>query len=557
MENISKNIRKHMNHLCLNIGSKHCGSPELDKAGNYIAEVLEDLGYEVIREEFPVRGWEFKSFQLFNVTRNQEIPACCACYFSNSVDIYDQPLWLSWQDVGHLEELPVQGRLCFVTHWFDPDPGKVFGYNAIAEKLDKLGAAAAIFLNRAPHTQLAPSTKIQRSPFLDTLATVSIAEEGAIYMANHPEDTYHLKINARCFDTTAFNVIGRIGHGSKKGVVGAHYDTAPLVQGAQDDIGGTVIMMEMARLLKPELEKLSDEWTIDFAAFSAEEYIPYTLCPGSGDYVARHKDEDIKWLLNIDDVATHFAYPEIEVGSIQKLPPLDYPYTVRKATFSGDDKCFNSIGVPTIWIVARKLYGELHTAMDDLAHSDFARMESITEEYNDLLRQLTDAARWAKLECKAEPVIVPTGPEHYEAVADLAVAAWQNIYEGYREQLGDKLFDAFFANREANKRKSVISEAQEAHSYVALDGNKVAAFINFRCDGAIGELCTNAVDPAYRGQGIGTRLQEFALEQMKSHGCTHAFVVTGGDEGHLPARKAYERNGFSANLPSVKYFKAL
>ena len=557
MDTLKQNIYTHMNALCLEIGSKHCGSVELDKAGAYVEKVLREIGIDVIREKFPVRGWEFHSFSLFNVTRNQAVPSCCACYFSNSVDIFDSPLWLSWDDIDHLEDIPVQGRLCFVKYWFDTADRRVFGYNAIAEQLDRLGAAAAIFLNRPPHTQLAPSTKIQRSPFLDTLATVAIAEEGAIYMANHPDDLYHLKIDARCFDTTAFNVIGRIGHGSKKGVIGAHYDTAPLVQGAQDDIGGVVIMMEMARLMKGELEQLADEWTIDFAAFSAEEYIPYTLPPGSGDYVARHKDEDIRFLLNIDDVATHFAYPEVEVSNIHKLPLLDYPYAVKKSQLSGDDKSFHSIDVPTIWIAARKIYGELHTAMDNLAHSDFDRMESITLENMDLLRQLTDRKRWELKERKVDISIVPANPEHYAAIADLAVVAWQPIYEGYRAQLGDKLFEAFFADRIVRKRENVIAEAKQNECLVVLDGKKVAAFINFRCSGTIGELCSNAIDPAYQGMGIGTRLQEYALEQMKKQGCTHAFVVTGGDEGHLPARKAYKRNGFIANLPSVKYFKEL
>jgi len=216
MNQLMRNIHKHMNTLCLEIGSKHCGSPELEKAGEYVAKVLRETGYEVIKEEFPVRGWDFRSFRLYNVTRGQEVPACCPCFFSNAVSIYDQPLWLSDQDVQHLEDLPVQGRLCFVTYWYDSDNSMVFGYNAIAEKLDQLGAAAAIFLNRDPHTQVAPSTKMQRSPFLKNLGAATVAEAGAIYMANHQEDTYYLHIDARCFDTTSYNVIGRIGHGSKK-----------------------------------------------------------------------------------------------------------------------------------------------------------------------------------------------------------------------------------------------------------------------------------------------------------------------------------------------------
>lgn len=398
MNKLYDSIEQHMRTMCLDIGSKHCGSPELEKAGEYIAGVLEREGYEVIKEEYPVRGWEYHSFSLYNVTQRCEVPAACACFYSNSVDIYDTPLWIKWNDIDHLEKLPVEGRLCFVTSW----RGKYFQeacmYDGIAEILDRLGAAAAIFLS--PHTNFAPSTKIERSPFLKQMGAVSIAEQGAIFMANHKNDLYHLKIDARCFDTTTYNVIGRIGHGPKKGVVGAHYDTAPLIAAAQDNVGGVVITLEVARMMKEELQKVKDDWTIDFVAFSAEEYIPYifpdherkTLPPGSGDYVERHKNEDIKWLLNIDTEALHFGYPEMHIDMIEKLPELKfkYPYEIKKAGLAGDNKSFNRIGVPSVWIRPIGLFTEPHSVLDDLAHTDMEQMCEMTEAYSDLLQQLIE-----------------------------------------------------------------------------------------------------------------------------------------------------------------------
>jgi Iap family predicted aminopeptidase len=546
-----------MNTLCLDIGSKHCGSPELVRAGKYVQKELLELGYDVFLEDFDAKGWEFNSFSLINETTGEAVPDCCACYFSNSADISDVPLWISDKELDRLSELDVSGRLCFIKYWYDTRAGQVFGYNAIAEELDRLGAAAAIFLNRAPHTQLAPSTKIQRSPFLKELATVAIAERGAIYMANHPNDRYHLKVDARVFDTSCFNVVGRIGNGKKKGVIGAHYDTAPLIQGAQDNAGGVAIMLELARLFKSEMTHILDEWTLDFVAFSAEEYVPSRFCPGSYDYVMRHKNDNIKWMLNIDDVAPHFAYPELAVHGLNKLPPISLPYPQRDCTTSDDVGPFHTIGVPTLWIASKKLYGELHTAMDNLSHSDFELMTRVTLEYLELIKQLTETDFWQKERKAPDIKIAPTEPCHYEKIADLAVLAWQGIYEGYRAQLGDELFCAFFEKREEGKRKSVIAEAESCESYVALDGERVCAFINFKCDGKIGELCTNAILPEYQGFGIGARLQAMALTKMKEQGCTHAFVITGGDEGHLPARRSYEKNGFAASLPSVKYFKKL
>jgi hypothetical protein len=43
---------------------------------------------------------------------------------------------------------------------------------------------------------------------------------------------------------------------------------------------------------------------------------------------------------------------------------------------------------------------------------------------------------------------------------------------------------------------------------------------------------------------------------MRESGMRVAMIGTGGDPGHAPARRAYDKAGYTA-LPSVQYFKAL
>jgi hypothetical protein len=47
-----------------------------------------------------------------------------------------------------------------------------------------------------------------------------------------------------------------------------------------------------------------------------------------------------------------------------------------------------------------------------------------------------------------------------------------------------------------------------------------------------------------------------ATAWMEEHGRTVALVSTGGDPGHAPARRTYERAGFTG-LPIVNYFRTL
>lgn len=75
-------------------------------------------------------------------------------------------------------------------------------------------------------------------------------------------------------------------------------------------------------------------------------------------------------------------------------------------------------------------------------------------------------------------------------------------------------------------------------------------------DNGIGEIYMIAVDPDAQNQGIGEVLADVAIEWLRASGMRVALVETGGDNGHAPARRVYEKAGYTA-LPAVRYFKAL
>ena len=65
-----------------------------------------------------------------------------------------------------------------------------------------------------------------------------------------------------------------------------------------------------------------------------------------------------------------------------------------------------------------------------------------------------------------------------------------------------------------------------------------------------------AVHPDHQGLGIGTELNNRALEEMKAAGILMVEVGTGGDESHAPARRSYEKAGYTS-LPLVRHYKHL
>lgn len=152
--------------------------------------------------------------------------------------------------------------------------------------------------------------------------------------------------------------------------------------------------------------------------------------------------------------------------------------------------------------------------------------------------------------------IVPAQEQHMEEVCDITIKAWTPIREVARRELGDELFEAFFANWQEAKKADVTLLMTSGRGFVATLDDKVVGFISYRVikDGKVGVICENAVTPDCRGMGIAPKMYNFVIEKMREEGVAYAKVHTGLDDGHAPARRAYQKAGFEKALPSIDYF---
>lgn len=96
------------------------------------------------------------------------------------------------------------------------------------------------------------------------------------------------------------------------------------------------------------------------------------------------------------------------------------------------------------------------------------------------------------------------------------------------------------------------------HVWVAEAAPRVVAFVTatLHHERQIGEITMLAVDPDDQHRGIGAALTEFATGWLRDSGMQVAMVETGGDPGHAPARRVYEKADYTL-LPVARYFKAL
>lgn len=127
--------------------------------------------------------------------------------------------------------------------------------------------------------------------------------------------------------------------------------------------------------------------------------------------------------------------------------------------------------------------------------------------------------------------------------------------------MGDEIYERLYGDdwrrQQQQDVEKVLRDEKSEVQVVEVDG-KVVGFVAavVDADSRMGEISMVAVDPDSQSRGLGTRLTDVATDWLREEGMTVVLVSTGGDIGHAPARRTYEKAGFTP-IPIVNYFKAL
>jgi ribosomal protein S18 acetylase RimI-like enzyme len=145
------------------------------------------------------------------------------------------------------------------------------------------------------------------------------------------------------------------------------------------------------------------------------------------------------------------------------------------------------------------------------------------------------------------------------AVVEFSLRAWAPVFESFRTVLGERVYQALYPDWSATQARAVEAACRDAAAvWVAeLHGRPVGyVAVRANADDRTGEIDMLAVDPLVQRQGIGTALTAFAVQRLRDAGVRLAVAATGGDPGHAPARRVYEKAGF-VGLPQVRYYARL
>lgn len=153
-------------------------------------------------------------------------------------------------------------------------------------------------------------------------------------------------------------------------------------------------------------------------------------------------------------------------------------------------------------------------------------------------------------------------PDDLATLHAIRAAAFAPVFASFRDIVGPEIATLGLATAEQEQAEllEAIARPDSGHGIAVAEVNgAIAGFVSWKPSIApgIGEITLNAVHPDYGGKGVGTALYEHALAALKAAGMQLATVGTGGDPSHAPARRAYEKAGFSVNLPSIYMYRKL
>ncbi len=325
--------------LAVDIGIRAGGTDGERQAANYVRDELASWGYEAELQQFPIQTYE-----PGDTTLEETAP----------VTVTLTPLPLINSAIGHVEgevaavdglgeagDFPenVRGRIALIERGTITFTEKV-------QNAEDAGAIGVIVYNNAPGNEQAPLAVPNQVPAV----TIS-QEEGQALRAAAEAGTVRVKMSVSATvsnGATSQNVVARSPGSDCRVLVGGHYDSVPAGPGANDNGSGTVVAMEMARVLATRGETAH----VCFTLFGSEEL----GLLGSGYYVSQLSDADRKTIvamLNFDMLAVGDDLVVLGTNTLTALAAqvANEQGVVARASsepagFGSDHASFLQVGVP-------------------------------------------------------------------------------------------------------------------------------------------------------------------------------------------------------------------
>ena len=153
-------------------------------------------------------------------------------------------------------------------------------------------------------------------------------------------------------------------------------------------------------------------------------------------------------------------------------------------------------------------------------------------------------------------------PEDMPRIDEITIVCYTAIHESWVAMQGDEISEALkdpdvsWEERKTEQNHRLFAEHPEWVWVLELE-SKIIGFVSFTVRRKLGIIDNNGVLPEHAGKGWGKFMYRYVLDYFRDQGLSVAFLETGLDDPHIPARKAYESVGFDRMAPVAYYWQDL
>ncbi len=287
----------------VDIGNRMAGQEGEARGGEVIADAFEDAGLrDVDSGRFEIPGWWRGSSELELTDLDERYDLSHQVLALPGTRAGDETAELV--DVGHgtpeeFEEADLDGKLAMASSKTPEERDRWIHrtekYRTAVEK----GAVGFVFRNHVEGC-LPPTGSIGEEQGPGPIPAVGVSRElghRLVRRCNDAEIMTHLSVDCRNEPTESLNVSGVVGPDTdRKVLVTAHHDAHDIAEGAEDNGAGSVLVVEIGRLLARVEGDL--DLGVKCVTFGAEEVGLY----GSKHMAETANLDDIKAVVNLDGI---------------------------------------------------------------------------------------------------------------------------------------------------------------------------------------------------------------------------------------------------------------
>ncbi len=312
-------------------GGRMAGTDGNTHSMDFLEKKLNALGITTRRDTYTIPGWTRLNDQVTLLgSPERPLRAAALGYVGRHEPFEAELTFIPSSEIDDLDPAACRGKVGLAA------PNIRFSMQEYERMYDEFGLRGILLINRVSGGQLLARVANQdgtTTPF----PIYSITVEDGRRMQRRLEDSLSVRVrietNSRPVKLTFDNLVAILpGTSGQRVVIGAHFDSWDLGQGAMDNGLGVAQLYDTARLLQAHSPQ--NAHTIEIIWFNAEEWGLW----GSREYVARHDLSNVRAMLNLDMVGRPIAFNAM---GFEELVPFLEAFTERLGCWEFEEKVSN------------------------------------------------------------------------------------------------------------------------------------------------------------------------------------------------------------------------